>query len=69
MSALPSDTALSGPAGGDSLGQAEDDHRLGIVLFITDGVPSIGETAPERVAERAAAQLGRRRIWSTILFT
>ncbi|HZE75359.1 MAG TPA: VIT domain-containing protein [Gemmatimonadales bacterium] len=58
------DAALGGPAGGDSLGQAEDDHRLGIVLFITDGVPSIGETAPERVAERAAAQLGRRRIFA-----
>lgn len=43
---------------------SDDGHRLGIVVFITDGIPSIGETAPDRIAERASARLGTRRIFA-----
>jgi Ca-activated chloride channel family protein len=45
----------------DSRGDAE---RLGIVLFVTDGLPSVGEQAPDRIAEQAAGRIGRTRIFS-----
>jgi Ca-activated chloride channel family protein len=40
-------------------------ERLGLVLFVTDGLPSIGEQAPDRIAEQAAA----RRSAETRIFT
>lgn len=49
------DAALD--AGGDA-------ERLGIILFLTDGIPSVGELAPDRIAEHAAARIGRARIFS-----
>jgi Ca-activated chloride channel family protein len=36
--------------------------RLPIVLFLTDGLPSVGEQDPERLAERAAALRDRARV-------
>ena len=49
------DAALEG--GGDA-------ERLGIVLFLTDGIPSVGEQAPDRIAEQAASRVGRARIFT-----
>jgi Ca-activated chloride channel homolog len=45
----------------DSPGDAE---RLAIILFLTDGVPSVGEQAPDRIAEQAAARIGQSRIFT-----
>jgi Ca-activated chloride channel family protein len=38
--------------------------RVEIVLFITDGLPSIGEQMPDRIAAAAAAGRGERRIFT-----
>ncbi|MBA2627525.1 MAG: VWA domain-containing protein, partial [Gemmatimonadales bacterium] len=38
--------------------------RLGLVVFMTDGVPSVGEQAPDRLADRAAARRGDTRIFT-----
>jgi Ca-activated chloride channel family protein len=45
----------------DAPGDAE---RLGIILFLTDGIPSVGEQAPDRIAEQAAARIGHTRIFT-----
>ncbi len=37
---------------------------LGVVVFLTDGQPSTGETDPERIAERAEQGRGRFRVFS-----
>ncbi len=45
----------------------EDDAapgRLGLVLFVTDGEPTIGERNPEAIAARVARLRGNRRIFS-----
>jgi Ca-activated chloride channel family protein len=47
-----------------ALDGAVDHGRLGLVLFMTDGLPSVGEQAPDRIAERAASRLGSRRIFA-----
>ena len=39
-------------------------ERLGMILFLTDGVPSVGEQAPDRIAEEAAARIGTARIFT-----
>jgi Ca-activated chloride channel family protein len=39
-------------------------ERLGIVLFVTDGLPSVGEQAPDRIAEQAAGRIGRNRVFT-----
>jgi len=41
-----------------------ESNRLPIVLFLTDGLPSIGEQAPDRIAERASQRLAGRRIFT-----
>jgi len=41
-----------------------DGERLSIVLFMTDGLPSIGEQAPDRIAEQAAGRIGRSRVFT-----
>ena len=38
--------------------------RLGLVLFLTDGAPTVGERDPARIAERAATLRRGRRIFS-----
>jgi Ca-activated chloride channel family protein len=44
----------------DSLGDAERPEQI---ILVSDGVPSIGEQAPERIAGNAAARIGRARIF------
>jgi Ca-activated chloride channel homolog len=38
--------------------------RLALVLFLTDGAPTVGERRPERLAARAAEQRGERRVFT-----
>jgi Ca-activated chloride channel homolog len=40
------------------------DDRLGIVLFLTDGLPSVGEQNPERIAQRAETERGQTRVFA-----
>ena len=47
-----------------ALDSPSDGERLSIVVFMTDGVPSIGEQAPDRIAEQAAGRMGRTRIFT-----
>ncbi len=46
-----------------ALGVRQDPERMGIVLFMTDGIPSVGEQAPERIAASAAARRHQLRIF------
>lgn len=41
-----------------------DAERLSLVVFVTDGLPSVGEQVPDRIAEAAAARVGRSRIFT-----
>jgi Ca-activated chloride channel family protein len=47
-----------------ALGSEGDPERLAIVMFVTDGLPSVGEQAPDRIAEQAAGRIGRSRIFT-----
>lgn len=47
-----------------ALGQATHEERLAIVVFLTDGIPSIGEQSPERIAAAASGRIGRARIFT-----
>jgi Ca-activated chloride channel family protein len=49
------DAALNGP---------RDSSRLSIVVFVTDGLPSVGEFAPDRIADRAGDRLAGARIFT-----
>jgi len=40
------------------------DSRLSFVIFITDGLPSVGEQNPERIAERIERARGRSRVFA-----
>ncbi len=40
------------------------DDRLPIVLFVTDGLPSVGEQNPERIAAQAEQAHGRARVFA-----
>jgi Ca-activated chloride channel family protein len=40
------------------------DERLPVVLFVTDGLPSVGEQDPDRIAQSAASQRGRARVFA-----
>ena len=46
------------------LGSAVAEDRLPIVVFLTDGVPSVGEQEPDRIAAMAAGKIGRARIFT-----
>ena len=58
--------------GGTDIGAALDealrlgspDDRLPVVVFLTDGVPTNGETSPERIADRVELAVGRTRIFA-----
>lgn len=41
-----------------------DAERLAIVIFVTDGRPSVGEQVPDRIAEQASGRVGRTRIFT-----
>jgi Ca-activated chloride channel homolog len=47
-----------------ALESRNDPERLAIVLFVTDGLPSVGEQAPDRIAEQAAGRIGSSRIFT-----
>jgi len=51
--------ALDAVLTGDS-----DAERLPVVVFVTDGNPTVGEQAPDRIAAAAAARAGRARIFT-----
>jgi Ca-activated chloride channel family protein len=46
------------------LDRAPSEERLPIIIFLTDGIPSVGEQAPDRIAEAAGARIGRNRIFT-----
>jgi Ca-activated chloride channel family protein len=46
------------------LGSSVAEGRLPIVLFLTDGIPSVGEEQPDRIAAAAAGRIGRSRIFT-----
>jgi Ca-activated chloride channel family protein len=43
---------------------APADQALGVVVFLTDGLPTAGDTDPERIAERAEQGRGRFRVFA-----
>jgi Ca-activated chloride channel homolog len=47
-----------------ALGSPGDAERLAIVMFVTDGLPSVGEQAPDRIAEQVSGRIGRTRIFT-----
>ena len=47
-----------------ALSEHGDAERLPMVLLLTDGLPSVGEQAPDRIAAEAAAHIGRARIFT-----
>lgn len=47
-----------------ALGATVGEDRLPIVVFMTDGVPSVGEQRPEQIAQNAGARLGRARVFT-----
>jgi Ca-activated chloride channel family protein len=47
-----------------ALGERTDGDRLSLVLLLTDGIPSVGEEAPDRIAAEAAGHIGRARIFT-----
>jgi Ca-activated chloride channel family protein len=48
----------------EAFAEAPDAEALGVVVFLTDGLPSVGESDPERIAERAEQGRGRFRVFS-----
>jgi Ca-activated chloride channel family protein len=58
--------------GGTNIGGALDEafklrspeDRLPVVIFLTDGLPSVGEQSPEKLADRAEARAGRARVFA-----
>ncbi len=48
----------------EALSVPADNGRLPLVLFVTDGEPTVGERNPERIAAQAATERGRRRIFT-----
>lgn len=56
-------TNLSG-AISTALAEPATSGRLAIVLLLTDGLPSVGERAPDKIAAQAASEVDRRRIFT-----
>ncbi len=48
----------------EAFAQAPAERSLGVVVFLTDGQASTGETDPERIAESAEQNRGRFRVFS-----
>lgn len=38
--------------------------RMSLIFFVTDGLPSVGEQQPDRIAANAAARIGRHRVFT-----
>jgi Ca-activated chloride channel family protein len=47
-----------------ALGQATSEERVSMVVFVTDGMPTVGEQSPERIAQDAGARIGRMRVFT-----
>ena len=47
-----------------ALSGRSDGERMQVVMLLTDGLPSIGEQAPDRIAAEAAGRIGRTRIFT-----
>lgn len=48
----------------EAFAQAPAEGGLGVVVFLTDGLPSVGEANPERIAERAEQERGPFRVFA-----
>lgn len=48
----------------EALSPVTGDDRLPLVLMLTDGEPTVGETNPIAIAERAASRRGRARVFT-----
>ncbi len=51
------------------LGSSVAEGRLQLIIFLTDGVPSVGEQDPDRIAATAAGKIGRARVFTVGLGT
>lgn len=47
-----------------ALGTAPGAGRIPLVVFVTDGLPSVGQTQPDQIAGEAAARIGQARIFT-----
>jgi Ca-activated chloride channel family protein len=47
-----------------ALAENADRERLSLVFLLTDGIPSVGESAPDKIASSAAGRIGRHRIFT-----
>ena len=48
----------------EALAPRANDERLSLVLMLTDGAPTVGETRPEAIASSAAAKRGDARVFT-----
>lgn len=48
----------------EAFAAAPAESALGVVVFLTDGMPTVGESDPERIAERAEQVRGRFRVFA-----
>ncbi|MBI4500250.1 MAG: VWA domain-containing protein [Gemmatimonadetes bacterium] len=48
----------------EAFSETSPEQRLPIVLFVTDGLPSVGEQNPERIASQAEQAHGRARVFA-----
>ena len=48
----------------DVLGAPADAERLALVVFVTDGMPTVGEQSPDRIASAAGGRIGRARLFT-----
>ena len=48
----------------EALAARVEEGRMGVVLFLTDGAPTVGETSPEAIAGRAARTRGPTRVFT-----
>lgn len=46
------------------LGSTPEEGRLPIIVFVTDGIPTVGEQSPERIAALAGARVGAARMFT-----
>jgi Ca-activated chloride channel family protein len=46
------------------LGSPAEEGRLPIIVFVTDGLPTVGEQSPERIATLAAGKIGAARMFT-----
>jgi Ca-activated chloride channel family protein len=60
----PSRRDLGRDDGRDGRDGRRDADRLGIVLFVTDGEPTVGERNPEAIAAQAARSRGDQRVFT-----